>query len=37
MFLNLSKKSRVSNRKRSVRLKAKFKASNRRRRAHLCK
>jgi hypothetical protein len=37
MFLNLSKKSRRTNRKKSVRLKAKFKASNRRRREHLKK
>jgi hypothetical protein len=37
MFLNLSKKSRRLNRKRSVRLKAKFKASNRRRHKRLAR
>jgi hypothetical protein len=37
MFLNLSKKSRRVNRKRSVRLKAKFRASNRRRRNRLAR
>jgi hypothetical protein len=35
MYLNLSKKPRKNNRKRSVRLSAQFKAKNRRRRNSL--